>query len=155
MNAICQLDEDYAKVIQQGEDVKRDIQNTVDDLIAVIEAKKQNIFTVVENQTSKSLESLTKRKIKIEQQIAVIESSLEKAEKLLTGSTNAEVVQLKKSLDIVFEGIDQTEPIDGDSEGLLERSAFVENEKLLTTVNTEEIGCLEILHQTKVKSVHC
>ena len=149
MNAICQLDEDYAKVIQQGEDVKRDIQNTVDDLIAVIETKKQNIFTVVENQTSKSLESLTKRKIKIEQQIAVIESSLEKAEKLLTGSTNAEVVQLKKSLDIVFEGIDQTEPIDGDSEGLLERSAFVENEKLLTTVNTEEIGCLEILHQTK------
>ena len=59
-NIIRQLDEDYAKLIQQGEDVKRDVQNIVDNLIAVIEAKKQNIFSAVDNQTSKSLESLTK-----------------------------------------------------------------------------------------------
>ena len=106
-NIIRQLDEDYAKLIQQGEDVKRDVQKIVDNLIAVIEAKKQNIFSAVENQTSKSLESLTKRKNKIEEQIAVIESSLEKAEKLLTGSTNAEVVQLKNSLEIIFGEIHQ------------------------------------------------
>ena len=29
------------------------------------------------------------------------------------------------------------------------RLTFVENEKFLTTVNDEEIGSLEILHQTK------
>ena len=148
-NIIRQLDEDYAKLIQQGEDAKRDVQKVVDNLIAVIEAKKQNIFSAVENQTSKSLESLTKQKKNIEEQIAVIESSLEKAEKLLTGSTNAEVVQLKKSLEIIFGGIHQTEPFDGDPEGLVVRLTFVENEKLLTTVNDEEIGSLEILHQAK------
>ena len=148
-NIIRQLDEDYAKFIQQGEDVKRDVQKIVDNLIAVIEAKKRNIFSAVENQTSKSLESLTKRNKKIEEQIAVIESSLEKAEKLLTGSTNADVVQLKKSLEIIFGGIHQTEPFDGDPESLLLRLTFVENEKLLTTVNDEEIGSLEIQHQTK------
>ena len=148
-NIIRRLDEDYAKVIQQGEDVKRDVQNTVDNLIAVIEAKKQNIFTAVENQTTKSLESLTKRKNKIEEQIALIESSLEKAEELLTRSINTEVVQLKKSLDSIFDGVDQTEPIDGDPEGLLVRLKFVENQNLLNLVNTEEIGSLEILHQTK------
>ena len=148
-NIIRQLDEDYAKLIQQGEDVKRDVQKIVDNLIAVIEAKKQNIFSAVENQTSKSLESLTKRKNKIEEQIAVIESSLKKAEQLLTGSTNAEIVQLQKSLKITFGGIHQTEPFDGDPEGLLVRLTFVGNEKLLTTVNLEEIGSLEILHQTK------
>ena len=148
-NIIRQLDEDYAKLTQQGEDVKRDVQNTVDNLIAVIEAKKQNIFSAVENQTSKSLESLTKRKNKIEEQIAVIESSLEKAEKLLTRSINAEVVQLRKSLEIILEGVDQTEPIDGDPEGLLVHLTFVENQKLLNTVNTQEIGSLENLHQTK------
>ena len=103
----------------------------------------------MENQTSKWLESLTKRKNKIEEQIAVIESSLEKAEKLLTGSKHAEVVQFKKSLEIIFRGIYQTEPFDGDPEGLLVRLTFAENEKLLTTVNSEEIGFLEILHQTK------
>ena len=148
-NIIRQLDEDYAKLIRQGEDVKRDVQKIVDNLIAVIEAKKQNIFSAVENQTSKSLDSLTKRKNKIKEQIAVIESSLNKAEKLLTGSISAEVVQFHKSLEITFGGIHQTEPFDGDPEGLLVRLTFVENEKLLTTVNDEEIGSLEILYQTK------
>ena len=148
-NIIRQLDEDYAKLIQQGEDVKRDVQKIVGNLIAVIEAKKQNIFSAVENQTSKSLKSLAKHKNKIEEQIAVIESSLEMAKKMLTGSTNAEVVQLKKSLEITFGGIHQSDPFDGDPEGLLVRLTFVENEKLLTTVNSEEIGSLEILHQTK------
>ena len=148
-NIIRQLDEDCAKIIQQGEDVKRDVQKIVDKLIAVIEAKKQNIFSAVDNQTTKSLESLTKRKNKIEEQIAVIESSLEKAEKLLTGSAHAEVVQFKKSLEIIYGGIYQTEPFDGDTEGLLVRLTFVENEKLLTAVNSEEIGSLEIQHQTK------
>ena len=149
MNIIRQLDEDYAMLIQQGEDVKRNVQKLVDNLIAVIEAKKQNIFSAVENQTTKSLESLTKRRNKIEEQIALIESSLEKAEKLLIRSINAEVVQLKKSLDSIFEGVDQTEPIDGDPDSLLARLTFVENQKLLNLVNTEEIGSLEILHQTK------
>ena len=149
MNVIRQLDEGYAKLVQQGEDVKRDVQNIVDNLIAVIEEKKQKIFSAVDNQTSKSLESLTRRKIKVEQQIAIIQSSIGKAEKLLTRSISAEVAQLMKSLEIVFERVDQTEPIDGDPEGLLVCLAFVENEKLLTAVNTEEIGSLEILHQTK------
>ena len=130
-NIIRQLDEDYAKVVKQGEDVKRDVQKTVDNLIAVVNAKKRNIFSAVENQTAKSLENLTKRKNKIEEQIAVIQSSLEKAEKLLTGNTNAEVVQLKKSLVFIFrEGIHQTEPFDGDPEGRLVCLTFVENKKL-------------------------
>ena len=149
MNIIRQLDEDYAMLIQQGEDVKRNVQKIVDNLIAVIEAKKKNIFLAVENQTTKSLESLTKRKNKIQEQIALIESSLEKAEKLLTLSINAEVVQLKKSMESIFEGVDQTDPIDGDPEGLLVRLTFVENKKLLNLVNTEEIGSLENLYQTK------
>ena len=148
-NIIRHLDEDYAKLIQQGEDVKRDVQKIVDNLIAVIEAKKQNIFSAVESQTTKSLESVTKRKNKIQEQIAVIESSLEKAEKLLTRSINVEIVQLKKSLQSIFEGADQTESTDDDPEGLLVRLTFVENQKLLTLVNNEEIGSLEHLHQTK------
>ena len=149
MNIIRELDEDYAKLIQQGEDVKRDVQKTVDNLIAAIQAKKKNIFSVVENQISKSLESLTKRKTTIEEQIAVIESSLQKAETLLTRTIKAEVVQLKKSLETIFAGVNETEPIDGDPEGPLVRLTFVENQTLLNIVNSEEIGSLEILHQTK------
>ena len=68
---------------------------------------------------------------------------------MLTGSTNAEVVQLKKSLEIISGGIHQIEPFDADHEGLLVRLTFVENEKLLTTVDGEEISSLENLHQRK------
>jgi len=45
------------------EEVKRDVQRTVDDLIANIEAKKQTIFAAMEDQTKKSLQR--KRKLQI------------------------------------------------------------------------------------------
>ena len=147
-NAVKQLDEDYAKLIQQAEDVKRNVQKFVDDLFATIEARKQNIFAAVENQTKKSLESLTTQKSKMENEIQLIESSLEKAEKLLTRSINVEVVRLNTSPETVFEGIVQDEPVVHDP-GSLPTLVFVQNQKLLDTVSSEEIGILEILHQTK------
>ena len=148
MDEVRRLDEDSAKLIQQGENMKKDIQRIVDNLITALEAKKQTIFSAVENQTMKSLGSVTKRKTEIDEQIKVIKSSLEKADKLLTRSTNAEVVQLKKSLEKILEGVDQTELTERDP-SFLPVLAFVENQKLLDIVNTEEIGTLEILLQTK------
>ena len=149
LNVVRRLDEDYAKLIQQGEVVKQDVQRIVDNLHALIEAKKHNIFSAVENQTKQSFDSLAHRKTKTEEQITVIKSSLEKADKLITRSSSAEVVELKKSLEMILEEVDQTEQTDADPEGLLVRLAFVENQKLLNTVNTEEIGFLEISGQTK------
>ena len=52
LNVVRRLDEDYAKLIQRGEDVKQDVQRIVDNLHASIEAKKHNIFSAVENQTT-------------------------------------------------------------------------------------------------------
>ena len=52
-------------------------------------------------------------------------------------------------METIFAGVDQTKPIGGDPEGLLVRLTFAENQKILNTVNTEEIGSLEILQQTK------
>ncbi len=148
MSAVSLLDEDFAKQIQQGEDLKQDVQRIVDNLITTLEAQKQNIFAAVETETKKSLESQTAQKTKIEHQIEVIKSSLEKADRVLTRSTNAEVVQLKKSLETNLEEVDQTEPTDRDPK-CLPKLVFIENQKMLETVNTEEIGILEILQQTK------
>ena len=148
MRAVSRLDEDYAKLIQQGEDLKQDVQRIVDNLMTTIEAKKQNIFSAVETQTKKSLESVTTEKTEMEHQIEMIKSSLEKADKVLTRSTNAEVVQVKKSLETILKEVDQAEPTDRDPKEL-PKLVFVENQKMLETVNTEEIGTLEILQQTK------
>ena len=142
MNAVSRLDRECATLIQQGEDVKREIQTFVDNLIAVIEANKKNIFAEVEKETNKSIESIIRRKTEIERQMTAIKSSLEKAEKLFTRSKNAEIVQLKKSLDTIFEGVHQAEPSDCDPE-LVAHFVFVENYKLFNTVKTELIGTLK------------
>ena len=149
VSAVSRLHEGCAKLIQQGEDLKQDVQRIVDNLMTTIEAKKQNIFAEVEAQTKKSLESVTTEKTEMEHQIEMIKSSLEKADKVLTRSTDAEVVQLKKSLETILKEVDQTESTDRHPKEL-PILVFVKNQKMLETVNTEEIGTLEILQQTKV-----
>ena len=149
MNAVSKLDDDYTKLIQHCEEVKRDVQRTVDNLIANIEAKKQTIFAAMEDQTKKSLESLITQRTQIEHEIEVIKTSLDKADKVLTRSTNAEVVQVKNSLETILEGVDQaSKPAERDPK-LLSILVFVENQKLLEMVNVEEIGTLEILQQSE------
>ena len=148
MTEVTQLDEDYAKMIQQNEIVKRDAQRFADNLIKSIQAKLQNIITSVENQTKKSLESLTAKRSEIQHQISVLESSLNEADKLLKRSTTAEIVQLKKSLPTIFQGCNQTEPIVYDSSSQ-EALIFVENQKMHDVVNMEEIGFLKEANRTK------
>ena len=148
LKVIAQLDEDRAKVIQQSEIATRDVQRFADGLIKTIQAKMQNIITTIENQTKKSLESLKAKISEIQQQINVTESSVEEADKLLKRSTTAEVVQLKKSLQTIFQGLNQIEPFVYDPSSL-ETFVFVENQKMIDTVNSEEIGILEKLYPTK------
>ena len=150
MNVVAKLDEDYAKVIQQNENLKGDVQRFADGLIKTIQAKMQNVIDAMENQTKKSLERLTAKRGEIQHQINVIESSLEEADKLLKRSTTAEVVQLKKTLQTIFQGVDETEPFVHDRSSLQE-FVFVENQKMLDVVNGEEIGFLEEGYRTKAK----
>ena len=147
-NVLTQLDEDYAKMIQQNEIVKRDAQRFADNLIKSIQAKLQTIITAVENQTKKSLESLTAKRSEIQHHINIIKSSLEEADKLLKRSTIVEIVQLKKSMRTIFQGGNQTEPIVYDSSSQ-EALIFVENQKMHDIVNMEEIGFLKGANRTK------
>ena len=147
-----QLDETYAQIIQQNEIVKREAQRFADSLIKTIQAKLQDIVNTVENQTKKSLESLTAKRSEFQNQINVIESSLsslEEADKLLKRSTKAEIVHLKKSLQTIFQGVDQTEAIVLDPSSHHQAFLFVENQKMLGVVNGEEIGFLEEPYRTK------
>ena len=142
MNVVAQLDEDYAKVIHQSETLKGNVQKFADGLIKIIIAKTQNIIIMVEKQTKKSLENLKATRSAIQHQINVIKTSLEEADKLLNRSTTAEVVQLKRTLQIIFQGADETEPIVHDRSSL-QALVFVENQKMLDVVNGEELGFLE------------
>ena len=128
INTVSHLDEDCAKMIQQGEVLKRDVQRFADNLIKTIQAKVQNIITTVEGRTKESIESLTAKRNEIQQQIDIIESSLKETEKLFQRSTNVEVVQLQKSLQTIFDGVDQGEVIAHDT-GTQEALVFIKNKK--------------------------
>ena len=147
MNIVTHLDEDCVKMIQQGDIIKRDVQRFADNLIKTIQAKVQNVISTVEGRTRESIESLTAKRNEIQQQINVIESSLKEADKLFQRSTNAEVVQLKKKLQTIFERVDQTEVVAHDP-GTQEALVFIKNQKLLDVVNGEEIGSLKDLNRT-------
>ena len=148
MNLITQLDEEYAKLIEQSENVKRNVDRFTDNLIKTIQAKRQNILAAVENETRKSGESVARTKTEIQKKITLIESSLEKADKLLTRSINAEVVQLKKSLAAILEEAEQAKHISRDP-AYLPTVVFVENQKIENVINSEEIGFLEIFTPKK------
>ena len=153
MNLITQLDEEYAKLIQQSENVKSNVNRFTDNLIKTIQAKRQNILAAVENETIKSGESVARTKTEIQQKITMIESSLEKADKLLTRSINAEVVQLKKSLATILEEVEQAKHVSRDPE-YLTTIVFVENQKIENIIKNEEIGFLEVfIPSTAIESV--
>ena len=149
INTLGRLNEDCTKFIQRSEDIKGQVQKFVDNLIATIEAKKQNIIAAANDETKRFLETMTTQKTEIENEIKIIESSLEKADTILKRSTHAEVVQLKKSFEEIFQGT-QSQPKDCYPEKL-PFLAFVENPKMLSTLNAEEIGMIQIAHQTKAR----
>ena len=141
MNLVTQLDEEYAKLIEQSENVKRNVNRFTDDLIETIQTKRQNILAAVENETRISGEGVARTKTEIQQKISMIKSPLEEADKLLKRFTNTDVVQLKNPLKTILE--QQARHISRDPKHL-PTVVFVENKQ-----RSEEIGSLEILLPTK------
>ena len=140
-NKIFQVDQNCAKIQQQIANVKRSAQQFADNMIAVIEAKKEEIFNAAENQGKQSLQRLGIQKSEFEQQAQKTETGIKKAEALLERSTSAEIAQLDKTLKTIFqeEVRREEEQVDCDLEGL-RRFIFVENKTLLEKATTEGIG---------------
>ena len=151
-NIVGQFDRECAEVIQQGNAIKTSVQKFAEKLIRLIEAKKKHIIAAVENQIEKSLETRTIEKSKIEAEIEMIETSLKTADRLLTRGTDAEVINLKKSLETLSKQVMEPYPNARDPEDL---SALVllEYEKLLDAINNEEIGFVETQHTKARKSI--
>ena len=119
-NKFFQIDE---KCTQEVAHAKRSAQQFVDNIIAIIEAKKQEIFYEIENEGKQSLQRLGTQKGEIEQQAQMIEAGTEKTESLLKRNTKSEIAQLDKTLKTIFqeEGGREGEQVDYD----LEQKAFV------------------------------
>ena len=60
--------------------------------IAIIEARKQDVFDVIDNQANKSLESLSEKNDEVEIQVKFIESAIEQTEFQLIRSLTTETL---------------------------------------------------------------
>ena len=144
-NKIIKLKDKRASIEAQVESVKQIAQRFADNMIAAVEAKKQDSFDDADKQAKESLERLETQQYELENQVKVIETAMEKIENLLKRSTSADIAQLDKSLlntpAIPQDGLscDSGEQVECDL-GDPRHFIFVENETLLHKANSEGIG---------------
>ena len=141
MAQIEKLDKNCVTVQEQAAGAKRDLQQFVDSMTAIMEAKKMKFCDVVENKVEQYLKSVGMQKQEIEQQVKMHESSIEKSEALLKRSTSAQIMQPNELLDKPFrrqgDQVQDTFDPDNITSPLFH---FVKNEKLSDHVSVEQLG---------------
>ena len=149
-NEITKLDENCVKIQEHAAGVKRRVEQFVQTIFQVMDAKKQEIINEDENQARESLQRLETRKNKIEDEVKMSEATLDKAETLLKQSPSAEIMQPNKLLNKIFqEKVGQESSADRIGVNFLEFD-FVKNQTFLENTNAENIGSLKpVLSKTK------
>ena len=144
MKKIAALDQNCVNVQEQAARVKSDVQQFVDSIIAVAEAKKLEIFDEVENKVKESLERLGMQKQEIEEQVRMHETVIEKSKLLLKRSTSAQIVEPNGFLDKMFqEEGDREDTAQTLNKGSFSEFNFKRNQQLFNHVRVEQIGCLK------------
>ena len=129
------LEGDRDKMVQNGTAVARAIGELANNLMKLVELEKTKMLNEAKEQTSKSIGRSKEEIADKTRHEKFIESSLGKIQKLLLTSTNIEVVQLRKSIETIFDKFSETI-----QERSLPELSFMENKKDLHTVPTEKIG---------------
>ena len=134
----------------QVADVKSQVQSFVDQIIAIIEARKQDVFDVIDNQAKKSLESLSQKKDEVDKQVKLIESAIEQTETLLKRSFSTEILGFSETFDTILQ--EQSTQENRDTE-CIPRFSFTKSEKLINLLSMSEgIGNVEfVFSETKAQ----
>ena len=121
----------------------------VDQVITIIEARKQDVFDAVDNQAKKSLESLSKKKDEVENQVKLIESAVEQTKALVKRRFSTEILGFSETFDTILQ--EQGTQENRDTE-FIPRFSFTKSEKLINVLNSEGIGNMKIvLSETKAQ----
>ena len=128
-------------------DVKSQVQTNVDQMIAIIEARKQDVFDAVDDQAKKSLETLSQKKGKVENQVKIIESAIEQTESLMKRNFSTEILGFNETFDKILQ--EQGTQENRDTE-CTPRFSFTKSEKLINVLNSEGIGNVKtVFSETK------
>ena len=128
-------------------DVKSQVQTNVDQIIAIVEARKQDVFDALDDQAKKSLETLSQKKGKVEKQVKIIESAIEQTESLMKRNFSTEILGFNETFDKILQ--EQGTQENRDTE-CLPRFRFTKSEKLINVLNSEGIGNVKtVFSETK------
>ena len=106
-------------------------------MIAIIEARKQDVFDAVDNQAKKSLETLSQKKGEVENQVKIIESAIEQTESLMKRNFSTEILGFNET----FDKIPHEQGTHENSETeCIPQFSFTKSEKLINVLNSEGIG---------------
>ena len=137
-----QFNQKSMEVQAQVADVKSQVQTNVDQMIAIIEARKQDVFDAVDNQAKKSLKSLSQKKDEVENQVKLIESAIEQTKALVKRSFSTEILGFSETFDTILQ--EQSTQENRDTE-CIPRFSFTKSEKLINVLNSEGIGNVKIV----------
>ena len=135
-NQVEKIEQDSIEVQVQVADVKSKIQNSVEQIIAVIEAKKQDIFNAADKEANDCLKGLALKKDQIEDELKKIQSAINRAETLLEQSSNTEILRLSTTFVTVL----QEHGVQVNFDSSIPRFSYIDNVNLINILKTEGIG---------------
>ena len=132
-------------------EVKSQVQSCVDQIIAIIEARKQDVFDAVDNQAAKSLEFLSRKRDEVEKQVKLIKSAIKHTKTLLKRSFSTEILGFSETFDSILQ--EQGTQGNRDTECSIPRFSFTKSEKLINLLSMSEgIGKVEfVFSETKAQ----
>ena len=146
-----QFNQKSMEVQGQVADVKSQVQTNVDQMIAIIEARKQDVFDAVDDQAKKSLETLSQKKGEAENQVKIIESAIEQTESLMKRNFSTEILGFRETFDKILQ--EQGTQENRDTE-CTPRFSFSKSERLINVLNSEGIGNVKtVFSETKAQQL--
>ena len=148
-NQVEKIEQDSIEVQVQMADVKGKVQTSAEQLIAIIEAKKQDIFNAVDKQAHDSLKGLTSKKDQIEDELKKIQSAIKRTESLLEQSSSAEILGLSKTFDTFLQ--EHGVKVNFDSQSI-PRFSYIDNVELINLMKGKGIGNVKtIFYETRAQ----
>ena len=148
-NQVEKIEQDSMEVQVQVAYVKGKVQTSAEQLIAIIEAKKQDIFNAVDKQAHDSLKGLTSKKDQIEDELKKIQSAIKRTESLLEQSSSAEILGLSKTFDTFLQ--EHGVKVNFDSQSI-PRFSYIDNVELINLMKGKGIGNVKtIFYETRAQ----
>ena len=145
--AIEQFNQKSMEVQAKVADVKSQVQTNVDQMIAIIQARKQDVFDALDDQAKKSVETLRQKIGEVENQVKIIESAIEQTESLMKRNFSTEILGFNETFDKILQEQDTQENRDTEH---IPRFSFTKSEKLINVLNSEGIGNVKtVFSETK------